>query len=129
MIPKKPKNLIKQLAEDNDLNETLVDNLITFYYKEVRKEISSLNHIRINLDGLGQFVIKARTVDNLILKYQRIIAKANDYSYQSYHNKVRLTSRLEELNKIKFKLDEDKLRKETFLIEKNARKANNNLEE
>jgi hypothetical protein len=129
MIPKKPKQIIKQLVEDNDLNELLVDSIITFFYKEVRQELTSMNHTKINIDGLGQFVVKTRTVDNLILKYERIIAKLNTYSYKNYHNKVRLTSRLKDLYKIKIILDENKLKKETFLIEKNARKTNNNLEE
>jgi len=129
MIPKKPKQIIKQLVEDNDLNELLVDSIITFFYKEVRQELTSMNHTKINIDGLGQFVVKPRTVDNLILKYERIIAKLNTYSYKNYHNKVRLTSRLKDLYNIKVKLDENRLKKETFLIEKNARKINNNLEE
>jgi|688.fasta_scaffold962898_2 nucleoid DNA-binding protein len=129
MIPKKPKLLYKQLAEETNLNETLIDNLITFYYKEVRSEMSALNHTKIYIDGLGQFIVKSKTVDNLILKYERIIAKADNYSFSSYHNKIRLTTRLEELNAIKLKLQEDKSKKQNFLIEKNGRKTNNNLEE
>ena len=129
MIPKKPKILYKQLAEESNLNETLIDNLITFYYKEIRSEMSALTHTKIYIDGLGQFVVKARTVDNLILKYERIIAKADNYSFSSYHNKIRLTTRLEELNAVKLKLQEDKSKKQIFLIEKNGRKTNNNLEE
>jgi nucleoid DNA-binding protein len=129
MIPKKPKLLYKQLAEETNLNETLIDNLITFYYKEVRSEMSALNHTKIYIDGLGQFIVKSRTVDNLILKYERIIAKADNYSFSSYHNKIRLTTRLEELNAVKLKLQEDKSKKQNFLIEKNGRKTNSNLEE
>ena len=129
MIPKKPKLLYKQLAEETNLNETLIDNLITFYYKEVRSEMSALNHTKIYIDGLGQFIVKSRTVDNLILKYERIIAKADNYSFSSYHNKIRLTTRLEELNAVKLKLQEDKSKKQNFLIDKNGRKTNNNLEE
>ena len=129
MIPKKPKILYKQLAEESNLNETLIDNLITFYYKEIRSEMSALTHTKIYIDGLGQFVVKARTVDNLILKYERIIAKADNYSFSSYHNKIRLTTRLEELNAVKLKLQEDKSKKQIFLIEKNGRKINKNLEE
>jgi len=129
MIPKKPKILYKQLAEESNLNETLIDNLITFYYKEIRSEMSALTHTKIYIDGLGQFVVKARTVDNLILKYERIIAKADNYSFSSYHNKIRLTTRLEELNAVKLKLQEDKSKKQIFLIEKNGRRINKNLEE
>lgn len=129
MIPKKPNILYKDIAEENDLSENLVDALIGFYYKEVRKELSGLTHTRINIDGLGQFVVKARTVDALILKCERIIAKTDDYKFSSYFNKKRLEGKLEELRAIKVKLDEDKEKKQTFLKDKHDRKASNNLEE
>ena len=129
MIPKKPNILYKDIAEENDLSENLVDTLIGFYYKEVRKELSGLTHTRINIDGLGQFVVKARTVDALILKCERIIAKTDDYKFSSYFNKKRLEGKLEELRAIKVKLDADKEKKQTFLKDKHDRKASNNLEE
>lgn len=129
MIPKKPNILYKDIAEENDLSENLVDALIGFYYKEVRKELSGLTHTRINIDGLGQFVVKARTVDALILKCERIIAKTDDYKFSSYFNKKRLEGKLEELRAIKVKLDADKEKKQTFLKDKHDRKASNNLEE
>lgn len=129
MIPKKSNILHKDIAEENDLSENLVDALIGFYYKEVRKELSGLTHTRINIDGLGQFVVKARTVDALILKCERIIAKTDNYKFSSYFNKKRLEGKLEELRAIKVKLDEDKEKKQTFLKDKHDRKASNNLEE
>jgi len=129
MIPKKPNILYKEIAEENDISENLVDALIGFYYKDVRKELSGLTHTRINIDGLGQFVVKARTVDALILKCERIIAKTDNYKFSSYFNKKRLEGKLEELRAIKVKLDADKEKKQEFLKEKNERKASNNLEE
>jgi nucleoid DNA-binding protein len=129
MIPKKSNILHKDIAEENDLSENLVDALIGFYYKEVRKELSGLTHTRINIDGLGQFVVKARTVDALILKCERIIAKTDNYKFSSYFNKKRLEGKLEDLRAIKVKLDEDKEKKQTFLKDKHDRKASNNLEE
>jgi nucleoid DNA-binding protein len=129
MIPKKPNILYKEIAEENDISENLVDALIGFYYKDVRKELSGLTHTRVNIDGLGQFVVKARTVDALILKCERIIAKTDNYKFSSYFNKKRLESKLEDLRAIKVKLDADKEKKQEFLKEKNERKASNNLEE
>ena len=129
MVPKKPNILYKEIAEENDISENLVDALIGFYYKDVRKELSGLTHTRVNIDGLGQFVVKARTVDALILKCERIIAKTDNYKFSSYFNKKRLESKLEDLRTIKVKLDADKEKKQEFLKEKNERKASNNLEE
>ena len=70
MIPKKPALIVKQVAEDMDIPISTVDDIISFYYKEVRKTLSSLEHLRIDLPGLGNFVIKKKSVDRLAKKYR-----------------------------------------------------------
>ena len=42
MIPKKPQTVIKQVSEELDLPESMVDEIVSFYYKEIRKNLSSL---------------------------------------------------------------------------------------
>lgn len=106
MIPKKPNSLFREVAEELEVDEALVDKFITHYYKDVRKHLSELNHIRINLDGLGQMVIKPTSVDRLIEKYTRIVNKTNTYEFSGYFNKKRLEERLESLDEAKKKIDE-----------------------
>lgn len=106
MIPKKPNTLFKEVAEELEISEDLVDKFITFYYKDVRKHLSEINHIRINLDGLGQMVIRPKTVENLILKYKRMVNKADTYEFSGYYNKKRLETRLETLYGAQEKIEE-----------------------
>jgi hypothetical protein len=37
MVPKKTKDLYKQLAEEQNLSETLVQDVVEYYYKAVKK--------------------------------------------------------------------------------------------
>lgn len=106
MIPKKPNKLFKEIAEEQNIGEDLVDKFITFYYKEVRRHLSELNYTRINLDGLGQMVIKPKTVDKLILKYSSMANKADTFEFSGYFNKKRLEARLESLSSVKQKIKE-----------------------
>jgi hypothetical protein len=106
VIPKKPNTLFKEVAEELEISEDLVDKFITFYYKDVRKHLSEINHIRINLDGLGQMVIRPKTVENLILKYKRMVDKADTYEFSGYYNKKRLETRLETLYGAQEKIEE-----------------------
>lgn len=106
MIPKKPNTLFKEVAEDLEISEDLVDKFITFYYKDVRKHLSELNHIRINLDGLGHMVVRPKTVENLIVKYNRMADKADTYQFSGYFNKKRLETRLESLYGIQKQIKE-----------------------
>mgnify|MGYP001038413122 CR=1 FL=1 len=106
MIPKKPNKLFKEIAEEQNIGEDLVDKFITFYYKEVRRHLSELSYTRINLDGLGQMVIKPKTVDKLILKYSSMANKADTFEFSGYFNKKRLEARLESLSSVKQKIEE-----------------------
>lgn len=114
MIPKKPNTLFKEVAEELEISEDLVDKFITFYYKDVRKHLSEINHIRINLDGLGQMVIRPKTVENLILKYKRMVDKADTYEFSGYYNKKRLETRLETLYGAQEKIEEFNKAKAAF---------------
>ena len=106
MIPKKPNTLFKEVAEDLEMSEDLIDKFVTFYYKDIRKHLSELNHIRINLDGLGHMTVRSKTVDSLIVKYNRMADKADTYRFSGYFNKKRLENRLESLYGIQKQLKE-----------------------
>lgn len=113
MIPKKPEKIVKELSEQTDMSETLIDDVVSFYYKEVRKKLSSLEDIKINLPGLGDFMIKKTSVDKLIKKYENIINKYDTQTFINYHNKKLAQSKLEKLHNVRKKVDE-------FLIVKKA---------
>jgi len=114
MIPKKPDTLFKKVAEELEMSEDLIDKFVSFYYKDIRKQLTELNHTRINLDGLGHMVIKTKTVGILIEKYNRMIAKANTFNFSGYFNKKRLESRIETLNSMQLKIDEFNEKKKKF---------------
>ena len=129
MIPRKPKDLYKQVAEDMNISETLVDNFMTFYYKEVRKNLTELKYSKINLDGLGVMTVKPKTVEGLIGKYTCRFKKLNTDTFTSYFNKKRIETKLDRLNNIKGILDQEKQLKEKFLKSKQDGKAGKDLEE
>jgi len=129
MIPKKPIILYKQVAEDLNQSESLVDTFMTFYYKEVRKLLSNLSHTKINIDGLGQLVVKERTIDGLINKYNARVNKATTNTFSNYFDKKNLEAKLEKMNNIKVVLQQEKQLKDKFLKEKADGKAGKDLEE
>lgn len=129
MIPKKSNMLYKQVAEDLDQPEALVDAFITFYYKEVRKLLSNLSYSRINIDGLGQMVVKERTINGLINKYNNRVSKTDTSTFSNYFDKKNLEAKLEKMNSIKLVLEQEKLLKEKFLKSKQDGKAGKDLEE
>jgi hypothetical protein len=129
MIPKKPIVLYKQVAEDLNQPESLVDTFMTFYYKEVRKLLSDLSYTKINIDGLGQMVVKERTIDGLINKYNARVNKATTNTFSNYFDKKNLEVKLEKMNRIKVVLQQEKELKSKFLKDKADGKTSKDLEE
>ena len=58
MKPTKANSLCQELSEQDDLSKHLVENLVDFYYKNVRTLLSELYHPRINITGLGVFTVR-----------------------------------------------------------------------
>lgn len=114
MIPKKPALIVKQVAEDMDIPVSTVDDVISFYYKEVRKNLSSLDHLRIDLPGLGNFVIKKKAVDRLSKKYKILMEKYDNQTFSNYHNRKSAESKLERLGKATVKIQEFLKEKKEF---------------
>ena len=126
MIPKKPEIVIKEIAEQYDIPESMVDDVVSFYYKEVRKKLSSLEDLRINIPGLGHFVMKKSSVDKMAKKYTNMINKYDSQTFSNYHNKKLAEAKLEKLSKARKKIDEFLTSKKLF---KDGRKTNRYLEE
>jgi len=64
--PKKAKDFIPQVAKDLHLAEKLIEDVVDFYWQEVRKSLSSLKHSRIHITNLGDFTIKHWKIDEKI---------------------------------------------------------------
>ena len=124
MIPKKASSLYKEITEQFDVSEDLVENLIEDYYKTLRKKMSGLTDLRINVDGLGHFVIKIQKVKKAIPHYEKVLENHDTSTFGAYHNKKSVEEKLELLNKIHAKAEEELLKRKTFKDEKYSK---NNL--
>lgn len=115
MIPKKCNILYKQLSEELNISENLVDNLINFYYKDVRINLSNLTYPRINIIGLGHFVAKTYYIKNTIPRLEKKLLTHDVSTFNAYFNKKEIENKLEMLLKLQIKLDEQINKKDTFL--------------
>jgi nucleoid DNA-binding protein len=87
--PKKHKNLLKDLHEDLGLDQDLVELAMDFYWSSVRKTIISVAYPKINIENLGIFEVKLKTLQKTIFKYENSLQKlanANFAEYPRYEN-------------------------------------------
>ena len=123
MIPKKPNTLYKEITDEFECSEQLVDDLVHFYYKTLRKRMSGLTDLRINVEGLGHFVLKMRKVKKSIPHYEKVLANHDTSTFGAYHNKKSVEEKLKQLKELEVEIDEELTQRKKFKDEKYS-KAN-----
>ena len=129
MIPKKSSILYKPVAEELNISETLVEDLISFYYKEVRQNLSNLVFPRINIEGLGHFIIRTKLVRNAIPRYTNLLENHDTSTFAAYYNKKGIETKLELLIELDKIIQQQELKKINFIKNKNEKPFNNSVEE
>ena len=112
MIPKKSRTLYNELSEDMNLSEELIQDIIEFYYTEVRSNLTELKHPRINIDGLGQFAIRPYAVRKALPRYKKILETHDTSTFSAYYNKKMLEEKIVALTKIEKEIVLLELKKE-----------------
>ena len=114
MKPKKARLLYQEISEENDVSKDLVENLVDFYYKNVRTLLSELYHPRINITGLGLFTVREGTVKKAIPRFEKYLKNHDTSTYSAYYNKKMLEEKIEFLQCMSEQIDSEKKRKEKF---------------
>lgn len=122
MNPKKANKLYKQFAEENSYEENLVENIIEFYYKNVRNLLTNLSYPRINIDGLGHMVAKPIIVKKGIDKLHKVLDDHDTSTFKAYHNKKAMEIKLSNLIKLQERILKEKDKKTNFFKNKNNEK-------
>ena len=123
MIPKKAKDLRKDFIKDNNYDENLVNDLLDFYWKEVRKTISTLTHHTIRLDNIGSFKIKHWKLDETVTTFETIL-KNMEGKFSKYAVIEDLTKQIENINKVKQLIEKDTLK---LTLKKEKRKHDESI--
>ena len=134
MRPKKAKQLLPEVAEQVDLPEQAVKDIIDFYWQEVRKSLSSLKHSRVHITNLGDFTIKHWKLDDRIAMIEKFKENFKQKGLQEIVTRFRTDETLFDLKAIKVMMEEEKQRKDFIKLHKiqshePTREHNQSLEE
>ena len=128
MNPKKCNLIYTEVSEDLDISKNLVENLVEFYYKNVRTLLSDLYHPRINITGLGVFKAKGYVVEKSIPRLKKYLVSHDTSTFAAYYNKKMLEEKISLLESLDIQIKKEKERKEEFLKNKKNVKSKKNLE-
>ena len=134
MRPKKAKELIPQVAKENELPQEAVEAIISYYWREVRKSLSSLKHSRIHLTNLGDFVIKHWKLDDKIEMLEKFEENNKQKGLQQMTARYKTAETLYDLRNLRKIMEEENQRAEFIKMHKRTayeskRERDKNMEE
>ncbi len=122
MNPRKAKDFISDVAAELDLSETLINDVVIYYWQEVRKSLSSLKNSRIHITNLGDFVVKHWKIDEKIKALEDWEETNRQKGLQQITARFKTAETLYDLKNLTKIMDEEKQRKEFIKLHK--RKTN-----
>lgn len=131
--PKKAKEFIPKVADQLLLPSSFVEDVIDYYWQEVRKSLSGLKHQRIHLTNLGDFIIKDWKIDDKIDMLEKWEENNKQKGIQQITARFKTVENIFDLKAIKKTIEEEGQRKDFIKLHKKTSnvskgKHNKNLE-
>lgn len=120
MRPKKAKDFIPKTADKLGLSAKLVEDVVDFYWQEVRKNLSGLKHQRVHLTNLGDFVIKHWKIDGKIESFEKWEETNKQKGLQQIAARFKTAENLFDLKAIKKIIEEEGQRKDFIKLHKKS---------
>lgn len=120
MRPRKAKEFIADVVREAEISEEAVSTILSYYWQEVRKSMSSLKHSRIHLTNLGDFVIKHWKVDDKIKMLEQFEEKSRLKGLQQMTARFKTAENLYDLRNLKQIVEEEKQRADFIKMHKRA---------
>ena len=128
MLPKNSKHFIQPTAEQLDCDPELVNDAISFFYKDVRKNLVDMSSSNIQIENLGSFKAKKNELPKLVTKYMKHLKVLKPETFNQVTLQKNLQARLEKVSNLLKQITDEGLRKKQFMQTKDERKAKQNME-
>lgn len=121
MLPKNSKHYIQPVADQLDLKYDLTEDVISFYYNELRKKLTDLACHNIQVEELGTFKAKEKELPKLYMKYTHHLSVLKTDTFNQMVIKKDITEKLDKVIALQNMIREDRKRKLEFLKKKNGK--------
>lgn len=117
--PKKPNFLVKELAEELNIPESLVLDVISFYWSTIRKYMESGEEPAIDIESLGIFYVKKNSLEKEIQKNEDYVRVINPTSINKFDFYMKAQQRLKRFYKLKEAIETERANKRAFKENRN----------
>ncbi len=106
MKPKNHKAFFEEVAKEINVHRDVVEDIVTFYYAKVRKNLSELSDTHISVSGLGTFSIRKRKLEQSIKRNKDIIGNLRKNEYKDYEKYLPIHEKVKQMEKALSKVNE-----------------------
>lgn len=118
MNPKKAKDFISEVSDELQLPESLVNDIVIYYWQEVRKSLSGLKNSRVHITNLGDFVVKHWKVGEKIKTLEAWEETNRQKGLQQITARFKTAETLYDLKNLNKLIEEESQRKEFIKLHK-----------
>lgn len=129
MRPKKVKDLLKEYSKKHE-DPALIEDIIVFYWENLRKVMTNKEHFTFMLKGLGNFSVNEKKLDQLLAKSHAHLKSLNPKEFKSFATYDAVKENHDKLAKLKDMIVQENRKGITLKVNRvNAQKNKENLEE
>ena len=81
MNPRKVNTFFAEIALEHSVTEDIVDDVISFYWKEVEHNIAHPDYPNLKVDGFGNFEMRRKMLEYQIQKQENILKRMKISTY------------------------------------------------
>jgi len=113
LIPKKHKEILLKLIEEKNYDKSFAEDAVSFFWSEVRKNLSELTSGSITIRRLGIFQIKDWKIDEFIASYKKHLDIHEGLTFREFKYRRQMENQYNNFIRLKKEMDERDLQKQT----------------
>lgn len=127
MNPKKAKDFVSNVANELNLQDDLVKEVVSFFWAKVRSGLGDLKHHTITVPNLGTFKVRRNKMNEMVKKSEEIMQHSDPKEFKQYAAYTHASDRLQKIKNLQEMLEEEYSRKMDIKNNRNE-KSTGNLE-
>jgi hypothetical protein len=119
--PVKRKYLIDLTAKDLNLSVDIIEDIVSYYYLTLQKKLSLADHPYVSVPRLGTFVVKKKSLVEMITKHQNFVNKIEKDEHISVHTYeliIKKRADIEQLTHLQIRMQQEEERKQEVKLKK-----------
>jgi hypothetical protein len=118
MLPKNSKHFIQPTAEELELDINLVNDIVNFFYEQVKRDLNNLVHHNVHVDSLGTFFVVNARITPLIERHKKHLEVLTRESFDQISIKKNVEKRYNDLINLSELINQESKRRKQFFLDK-----------